>query len=243
MQVPLKYIAAGVDSKREEIFYPKAIATVPEKFTPDGLQFKVLTPLFYSSVVRFAHISEFIYSEELRHDDKQRTFWTSDPQKLLKLLGEKQIPDSNRGNPQSSKWISRAQWTVLRLLCRSPQRRAPKEVLQSPESLDDSAYHDIRSFRLSALDHFVLSSCEHLQAEEYRIAVTTLLLSDYVAFGIPELIDGFDWCLRLLSCYIFVDCVVDWVRTLFSPCIFTIVSGTLVSCNLMHIWWLVKSVL
>ena len=243
MQIPLKYISAGVNSQREEIFYSKSIATVPEKFTPDVLQFKVLTPLFYSSVVRFAHISEFIYSEEFRHDDKQRTFWTSDPQKLLKILGEKQIPEPNRSSPHSSNWMSQVHWATLRLLRRSPQYSIPKEDLQSLESLDASAYHDIRSFRLSALDQFVLSSCKRSQAEEYRIAVNTLLLSDYVAFGIPELLDAFDWCIRLLFCYVFVDFAVDWMHTLFSPCIFMTLSDALVSCNLMHIWWLVKSML
>ncbi|MCJ1382076.1 hypothetical protein MMC17_005188 [Xylographa soralifera] len=243
IQMPLKYIAAGADSRREEIFYPKSIATVPEKFTPDGLQFKVLTPLFYSSVVRFAHISEFIYSEEFRHDDKLRTFWTSDPQKLLQLLGKKQILDSNRANPCFSGWRSQIQWAILRLLRRSPHNSASKEVEQGPELLKASASRDIRSFRLSTLDQFVLSSCKRLQAEQYRIAVSTLLLSDYLAFGNPELIDAFDWCIRLLFCYAFVDTAVDWVRTLSSPCIFMTASGTLVSCNLIHIWWLVESML
>ncbi|MCJ1287839.1 hypothetical protein MMC26_007191 [Xylographa opegraphella] len=243
VQIPLKYVAAGVDSKREEIFYPKSITTVSEKFAPDGLQFKVLTPLFYSSVARFARISEFIYSEELRHNDKQRTFWTSDPQKLLEILGEKQIPDSDRSNPLSSNWMSQIYWAILRLLRRSPQYSVPESVLQSTRSLDDSANHDTRSFRLSTLDQFVLLSCKHSQSEEYRTAVSTLLLSDYVTFGIPELIDAFDWCIRSFLCYVSVDFISNWMRTLFSPCIFITVSDALVSCNLLHFWWLVKSML
>ena len=243
MRLPLKYTSAGSGSKREETFYPESIATVPDKFKTDGIQFKVLTPLFYSSVVRFAHVSEFIYSEELRHDDKQRTFWTSDPRKLIQLLGEKQIVESSRSNPHADNWWSQVHWAILRLLRRSPQHSVLKEVPQRPESLGFPAYHDIRSFRLSALDQFVLSSCKRSQAEEYRTAVSTLLLSDYITFGNPELIDAFDWCIRLLFCYVFVDTMVDWVHTLFSPCIFMRVSDTLLSSNLIHIWWLVKSML
>ncbi|MCJ1438104.1 hypothetical protein MMC27_007491 [Xylographa pallens] len=243
MQMPLKYTSAGTGSKREEIFYPESIATVPEKFTPDGIQFKVLTPLFYSSVVRSAHISDFIYTEELRRDDKQRTFWTSDPQKLRELLGEKQIADSNRSNPHSGIWMRQVPWVLLRFLRSWSQYSVPKEVLQNPDSLDPLAYHDIRTIRLSALDEYVRSNCKRLQTEEYRKAVSTLLLSDYIAFGNPELIDAFDWCIRLLFCYVFVDTAVDWVHSLFSPCIFMRMSDILVSCNLIHIWWFVKSLL
>ncbi|MCJ1387982.1 hypothetical protein MMC18_000825 [Xylographa bjoerkii] len=243
MQMPLKYIAAGTDSKREEIFYPKLATTVPEKFTPDGLQFKVLTPLFYSSIVRFAHIAEFIHSEELLCDDKKRTFWTSDAQKLLQLLGEKQILGLDTTNLSYSNWMSRIQWATLRHLRRSPRYSTTKEVPQGKNVLRGSAYHDIRSFRLSALDQFVLSSCNHSQMEEYRIAVSTLLLSDYVAFGVPELIDAFDLCIRLLLCYVFVDTAVDWVRTLFSRCIFMTFSGVILSCNAVHVWWLFKRML
>ncbi|MCJ1402915.1 hypothetical protein MMC11_006136 [Xylographa trunciseda] len=243
MKMPLKYISAGTDSRREEIFYPISIPTVPERFTPDGLQFKILTPLFYSSVVRFAHIAEFIYSEELLHDEKKRTFWTSDPQKLLQLLSEEQTMDSNTTNLSPNSWMSRTKWATLRHLRRSPQYSNPKEVLQGSEPRKGSAYRDIRSFRLSALDQFVLSNCKRSQAEKYRIAVSALLFSDSFAFGVPELIDAFDLCFRLLLCYVFVGTAVDWVRTLFSPCIFMTVSDILISCNLIHVWWLFKSIL
>ena len=243
MQIPLKYIASGTNSKREEIFYPKTAATVPENFTPDGLHFKVLTPLFYSSVVRYAHITEYIYSEELLHDDKQRTFWTSDPQALLQLLGEKQISDANPTHLRYSSWMSSLQWATLRYLRRSPRSSSTKEVLQRSEPLKGSVYSDIRAFRLSALDRFVVSNCKDSQAEEYRIAVSTLLLSDYIAFGVPELIDALDLCIRLLLCYTFVDTMVQWVHTLFSRCIFMTASSILLSCNAVHIWWLFKSIL
>ncbi|MCJ1471394.1 hypothetical protein MMC13_000033 [Lambiella insularis] len=234
----LKYIASGSDCVREGMLHPASNTVAKEKPNPDTFELKVLTPLFYSTVVRYAHISEFLSSEMLHCDDKQRTFWTSDPEKLLQLLSEKLEYEAVQDTGQANQQIP-IQWSALRLLRRSPPARVSLTRPHTPAPRTSTPY-DIRSFRLSALDEFVLQHCDFRKARAYRRAVTTLLLSDYIVFGIPEVIDALDLCVRLLLCYLCVDKLVDWWQSFFSPCFFMQKADVLLFCNAIHIWWLLK---
>lgn len=237
----LEYVASGTNCKRKETFYPPSNTVSLENPLPGELELKVLTPLFYSTIARYSHITEIFSAEMLHCDNKQRTFWTSDPEKLLRLFSEKHISELEDGAKVTSQKTP-IRWSVLRFLRRSPQPRVSPSESQTPHPRG-TIYQDIRSFRLSALDQFVLRQCNVRQSRAYRRAVTMLLLSDYIAFGISELISALDVCMRLLLCYLCVDTALHWWQSLFSPCLSMLRRDVLLSCNAIHIWWLLKMLL
>ena len=198
----VKYIASGTHNLKEEIFYPTDklyLPVLPGMGSGYGcLEFKVLTPLFYSRLIRFSHISEFISSEILEQDDTNRTFWTSDPTKLLEIFTEKHewpLPDIDS---RKVGWVEQTRWTILKKLRKSPQKFTPTVTL------NDRHVSDIREFPLSSMDRYVMHLCDEEHTKGYRRAVTTLLISDHLTFGVVEVLDAAHWLIRLTLCYLSV---------------------------------------
>ena len=247
---PVKYISLGSKRSREEVFFPKTSQAesihvpVDPKSERSPIEFKVLTPLFYDRIVRYAHIAEFLSSEILQQDDKNRTFWTSEPDTLLHVFAEKQKQnlDLNGTVLKQLDWLDRLRWTLLKTLRYSPQKSTLDHTVAGRQST--TMRSDIRRFALSPLDKFVIENCEPTHAREYRRAVSTLLASAYIAFGITELLDALDWLVRFGLCYLSVQ---TW-RRFFPPRGHPPLDGisfttTVLYCNGLHLWWLFKSFL
>ena len=240
LAVPLKYVTPCVDCQTEELFYPMSFSAIATKGTQNSgpshstIDFKVLSPLFYSRIVRFAHMAEFLSAELLQYDEKDRTIWVSDPKSVLQIfhVNEQQVKSNTESTRQLS-WLDSIRWTVLRCLRRPPL---------SPKSRDPAlAQSDIRRFPLSPLDQFVRHRCEAPQAPKYRQAVTALLASDYVALGVPEIFDVVDRIVRMGLCYFFVTTAADWLQAFRSDSFHLVYLSILERCNLVHLWWFLKS--
>ena len=247
LNLALRYTASGVECQREETFHPASTGLVLEKARPECIQLKILTPLFYSSIVRCAHVNEFLSTEMLHGNDKTRTFWTSNPEKLLRLFTEnpEQAPEEYRTEERERDSVNQVRWSMLRRL-RHPSK------LHGPVP-------DIRYFPLSPLDQFVRANCGQLQARAYRRSVTALLISDYVTFGVPAVLDAFEFSVRLLLCYLCLETTLDWLQILLPENISSMIAlnshqylisdgfvrsiDAILRCNALHFWWFVKSLL
>ena len=61
-----------------------------------------------------------------------------------------------------------------------------------------------------ALDHFVRSTLSESLADDYRRAVASLLLSSWLTFGIPEILDGIVALFKAALCWLCLEAV--WVK-------------------------------
>lgn len=204
---PVEYISAGTNCQRNAIFYSHVpILPKPNPPTPSPInliQFKVLTPLFYSRLIRYAHLPEFISTDIFQQDDENHTFYTSNPDTLLRLFANPQDKKPNdHGTMPRRSWLDDLQWFIIQHL-----RRSPPKYHQGAHQQTLTERADIR---LSILDTFVRHHCSKSQAREYREAVIALLVSDHIAFGIPELVDVFGFIARVTSCCGFVQMVSSW---------------------------------
>lgn len=176
------------------MFTPKpSTAADPEK-KDEPIVFKPTTPLFYSRLVRHAHILEFLSSELLRDDEKDRTFWVSHPKLFLKffepskntsmgILPTEEDDDDGKKDPI----LKRCGWQLLHFL-RNHRPQPPS--IHNTTIKNNKKQSDIRSFALSPLDHYTKNHLPPPQSAQYRNAVTKILLSDVVAFGFPETVDA-----------------------------------------------------
>ena len=60
-----------------------------------------------------------------------------------------------------------------------------------------------------AIDAFVRTSLPRDLADEYRRAVTSLVASSWLAFGLPELLDGVGVLFRMVLCWLSLDAVLE----------------------------------
>lgn len=249
---PVKYIAAGTDCQREEVFLP---ANSQALTNPAGdlevITFKVLTPAFYARFVQYAHPSELIDNELLAGEEKNRTFWISSLEPTSRLFGKPQNTESVKEPFAYLTGLDRARWRFLKSLRTSPKRQSQGE-LSKPGVQRTARATDIRMMPLSPLDNFVLGHCTSADVWQYRRIVTKLLVSTHIAFGYPDILDLGDLLFRLLLCSLMIYGIggtLEW-----SPPVAVALESRLSSnfselavlacySNSLHIWALVKAFL
>ncbi|KAL9613217.1 MAG: hypothetical protein Q9167_002233 [Letrouitia subvulpina] len=203
---PIRYIPAIPNDPTEGIIHPNKRSCPLAQSAQHPVEFKITTPLFYDRITRYAHLSEFLQSEILINNDKDRTFYISNPDSLLNLFHELKPKESESSSscisPQTSSM--RLQWAFLHWL------RNLKGSPVNPGQIDT------RQFPLSQLDRFVVQHESAAQVQKYWTTVVKLLLSDIFAFGIPALIDAIFVAVRLLLCYLTVIAVEGLVISLYN---------------------------
>ena len=243
LMTSLKYTASGSQCRKIETFYPTHLEdkTLTNR-SKAPLELKILTPLFYARFIQYAHASEFLTLEILSNDEKNRTFWTSDPQSLLSLfsdaLPKNPTPQSDPIKPTNLPYLDRQRWNFLKRL-----RRSSKPT--NPGSKNDGKI-DIRHFPFSALDIFVMACSCPPQAREYRRTVTLLLASDILTFGTPGIFRLADWLVRALCVWIWVETVREYVLRVdvgIVQCARMSGWGILLACNWVHLWSVLLAVL
>lgn len=197
LERPVKYVSP-IPSPTEELFSPKS--TSPTKPSQAKvIELKVTTPLFYARLARYSHISEYLSSEILNDDEKDRTFHVSDPKSLLHLFKESRPIGQDIS---TSSLINK--FSIHNRLFWRFQQWLRNHVRQSERQPHQRNQVDIRRFGFSRLDQYAMR-CDSLdQATRYRQAVTKLLLSDVIAFGHPGVLDGVSYVTRVVLSYMFV---------------------------------------
>ena len=246
----VRFHSALPEVSNDEVYVPSSLTTksVPSE---DGLpsennmlDFKVLTPLFYDRLVHYTHISEFLHIEFLEKDDKDRTLWTLDSGKLLDLFRENGPSKHFSSSYNRMGRFDRARWSILRTLRRPRSHQSVPQPSKGPNT-QTATQNDIRSFAFSLLDQYVMASADAALAQNYRRTVTKVLISEYIAFGIPQLITAFNTVVGLLLCYISVMALYH----AFATEVFTVRSGylgfgkLLLASNGLHLWRLLETYL
>ena len=188
-----------------------------ESFTPHALcsmqtaqsclvTLKITSPLFYAQISRCKAMSEHFKVALSKQNLSAATFHTSHPDLLTKLFEE---PPSA---PQFSKMWP---WSKASLVNKHtvPPNKSLVSAISLPNRLRWLPIQHLRRlpspshyYALSDLDAYAahLPSTDALKVRAYRKAVLKMLLSDYVAFGIPALIDAALWIIQIWLCWLCV---------------------------------------
>lgn len=177
----VRYVPSGISGACVETM--DSSAQISADKSVQELEFKVLTPAFYSRFVYYAHDLEALFCE-LRENC---TIWVSRPDLLPKLVFKKP--------PQPLHLSSRFEFGQFKMIQRL--RRRPERIvrpLTSSQQSDQATNtgpdtgQDIREFRPSSMDGYVLAH-EYPEARKtYRSLVLKLFIADRIALGSMDLL-------------------------------------------------------
>lgn len=179
--IALKYVPCGLADSGGELMLSPA-AEDKQDADVDEVEFKVLTPVFYTRFVFYAHDLEALFSE-LR---ESCTIWISRPDVLPKVLFKKPAPVLEARSPMDF-----ACFEAIRYLRRRPDTIVrPLTSSQPPQQSSPTTAVDIRDFRISSMDAFMLQQEDADMRKRYRSLVLRILVADRLAFGQLVLVDA-----------------------------------------------------
>ncbi|KAF4988970.1 hypothetical protein FGRMN_9443 [Fusarium graminum] len=176
--VAVHYIPSGVAEASEEVLTSQQPSSLVEPVDGHEIEIKILTPAFYSRFVHYAHDSEAFFCELA----ESCTFWTDKPERLIKVFLKKGSAPLHATN-----LVDYIYFQLIKNLRRRPAR------VEKPSTSADKASHpakgvDIRDFRMSSMDAFVLGQEDGLLRKEYRTAVVRLFVADRITLGSVRLL-------------------------------------------------------
>ncbi|TQN75310.1 hypothetical protein CSHISOI_00108 [Colletotrichum shisoi] len=180
--VAVRYIAAGIDSTEPEVMRSPAAERNPKR--AEELDFKVLTPAFYTRFVHYAHDLEAVCCEF----QDNGTIWVSRPDLLPKLILKRPAPPLRTTN--IADFVC---FRAIRALRQRPERIERPLTSAAPPGggeRDGAGVRkvDIRDFRISSMDGFVLGRSDARVRGAYRSLVLRTFLADRLALGSVELL-------------------------------------------------------
>ncbi|KAI0853086.1 hypothetical protein F5Y00DRAFT_250841 [Daldinia vernicosa] len=183
----VRYIPCGVTDAPIETM----ISTLAKKSSncTDKMEFKVLTPAFYSRFVYYAHDFEAIFCEL----NENNTIWVSNPQLLPRLFVKKQPPPLF----QTTSYLDYGYFMAIKNIRQRPER-IQRPLTSCQISWTTQSQKDIRGFRLSPMDGYVLAHEDDKSRRAYRNSVLTLFMADRIAMGSVDILQLEHWVLRLL---------------------------------------------
>ncbi|KAF4975265.1 hypothetical protein FZEAL_7932 [Fusarium zealandicum] len=174
--IVVKYISSGVAGAAEEVFTSPSAIESPT--TTDNIEIKVLTPVFYSRFVHYAHDFEAVFGELA----ESCTLWVDKPELLPKIFLKKASPTLH-----ASSIVDFLCFQLIRSL-RSRPERIERPLTSADTSVPRSQGLDIRDFRMSSMDAFVLGQDDTSLKKAYRAAAVRLFVADRIAFGNTDLL-------------------------------------------------------
>ncbi|KAK8201639.1 hypothetical protein IWZ01DRAFT_443174 [Phyllosticta capitalensis] len=199
----------------------------------EDIEIRVLTPAFYSRFVHYSHSSEAFDRECIFTAEKNRTVWISRPELLPDLpLGKLEKATGAKGEPGKSL----LGWTLVKRL------RCPPAAPSYPDKNEATGIYscdpeDIRVQKFSPLDEFVHERCS--DASVYRRCLLKLFLAQRYAAGFTEILDLFDFALRLGLAYLSFD-LVRSSRGASNPRDLLYIASFVFIVNLLHFWGIAK---
>ncbi|KAK4075388.1 uncharacterized protein Triagg1_4509 [Trichoderma aggressivum f. europaeum] len=172
------YVPSGLQESSEETFISPGAAVHPEQ--TECLKIKILTPVFYSRFVHYAHDFEAIFCELA----ESCTIWVDQPETLPKIFLKKQLPPLHVPSFTDYLYFK----TIQRLRRRPARIKRPMTWAGSvgPTTTPE----DVRGFRISPMDAFVLQYSSQETRASYRSLLARMFVADRVFFGIPAIIDA-----------------------------------------------------
>jgi len=173
----VRYVPPGfTENAAKTILTP---AAREEKGEVEELVLKILTPVFYSRFVCYAHDLEAFLCEF----QDNATISISRPDLLPKIVLKKPAPPL-----RSSSYLNFAYFKAIQHLRRRPAR-IERPLTSSAPSAPEAQAFDIRTFRISPMDAFVLSHETPRTQAAYRDNVLRLFFADRLSFGLAPLLE------------------------------------------------------
>ncbi|KAI0406060.1 hypothetical protein F4802DRAFT_606563 [Xylaria palmicola] len=161
----VRYVPYDVSSAADEQML--STATTRKSGAVEHLEFKVLSSEFYTRFVFYAHDFEAIFCEF----NENRTVWLSEPTLLPKLVLKRPLPPLT-----TISYLDYGYFTAIKKLRRLP-RKTERTLASTPKTKTQS-FGDIRDFRLSPMDGYVLAHEDDKTRRIYRSIVLELFIAD-----------------------------------------------------------------
>ncbi|KAI0164336.1 hypothetical protein GGR52DRAFT_115473 [Hypoxylon sp. FL1284] len=187
----VRYVPSGIADA-----YPETMVSSKSQAAPNvaaEMEFKVLTPAFYSRFVYYAHDFEAMFCEL----NENQTIWVSNPELLPKLVIKKQPPPLH----QTASYLDYGYFTAIRRLRQQPER-IERPLTSNQTSSATLSKEDIRGFRLSSMDGYVLTHEDTGARHMYRTSVLKLFVADRIAMGSVDILRLEHWLLKLLLAWV-----------------------------------------
>lgn len=219
LKVSLRFTSGIANGDDDDKFTPHSWS-LSHSASNDPVTFKVTTPLFYAQIARQTNFAEYFKGALSEPDDKTRVFHTSKPDTLIRLFETSQ---ENRSKTSLSQLplADRLRWSLIRLLRRFPYQSAHC-------SLSPLDTHSIRA-----------PVADFSKARSYRRSVLKLLVSDYVAFSMPAVIDAILSLTKLWLCWTCVKSFEELSNLTHGKVPLTLIDAgrVILGCGGLHIWW------
>ncbi|KAI6089975.1 hypothetical protein F4821DRAFT_45771 [Hypoxylon rubiginosum] len=187
----VRYIPSGIAGAQAETMKSSQARKAPN--TAAEMDFKVLTPAFYSRFVYYAHDFEAIFCEL----NENNTIWVSKPELLPKLVIKKQPPPLL----QTTSYLDYGYFMAIKNMRQRPER-IERPLTSSRAGTATHSQKDIRGFRLSAMDGYVLAHEDKKARHVYRSSVLKLFVADRIAMGSVDILQLEHLVLKLLLAWI-----------------------------------------
>lgn len=170
------YVPSGILESGEETFISSKTTCQSEQ--TQHLKIRILTPVFYSRFVHYAHDFEAMFSELAEN----HTIWVDEPEILPKLFLKQQPPPLH-----VSSFVDFMYFKLIQKL-----RRRPARIVRPMTSADRTKAtmnaEDVRSFRISPMDAFVLGHSNKETRGSYRSLLVRIFVADRLFFGMTEVV-------------------------------------------------------
>jgi hypothetical protein len=186
LPMTLRYTAAGVTDTTEEVMTSASAQLVPADQVKE-LEFRVLTPLFYS---RYTHYPSCLHAFVQESQLQNSTIQLSDPG-LVSELAMSYTSSKAAALEFSSSWeklcFDAIHW--LRTDAGKIQNCETKDV-DGEMDKNLACLPEIKDKRrISEIERFMLKACSPKQRFEYVRRVGKMYLADHIAFGWAEILD------------------------------------------------------
>lgn len=192
----MRYVPSGILEGGEETFTSSKAPCQSEP--PQHLEIRILTPVFYSRFVHYAHDFEAIFSELAEN----HTIWVDEPELLPKLFLKQQPPPLHVSDLTD--------FVCFKMI--QKLRRRPARIVRPMTSADRAKpatnAEDVRRFRISPMDAFVLGQSSKETRGSYRTLLVRIFVADRLFFGMTEIV----YALELIGRF----GVAWWLASLFS---------------------------
>ncbi|KAG6009066.1 hypothetical protein E4U21_003398 [Claviceps maximensis] len=173
----VRYMSSGITDSLDETLASPCCTDKNE--APQILQLKVLTPLFYTRFVHYAHDFEAIFTELA----DSGTIWTDQPHLLPELFLKKASPPLHA--PSAMDYIF---FKGIQHLRRRPSPIARVSTSADPPAKGSVVAEDIRDFRISSMDAYILEHANAKLRVLYRSTLLQLFVADNYFLGSSELV-------------------------------------------------------
>ncbi|OAA46051.1 hypothetical protein NOR_02804 [Metarhizium rileyi] len=174
----ITYVASGIVSNPEDIFRsPSWYGSLEED--RKALELKVLTPIFYTRFVHYAHDFEAIFTEFM----DSATIWVSEPKLLPDLFLKKGSPPL-----QTSSMMDYLFLKGIKNLRRRPNN-IPRVSTSADIQRNGVSTVDIRDFRISPMDAYILELNDNPMKATYRSTLLRMFVADRWLLGNAALLD------------------------------------------------------